>query len=174
MQYVALDDAYICCAIGVPLGPSSEATPSRIELNEISLRGSVTRVHGCLDGDRRLLTATPLPRTCFSLLSKDDSGYRNDNISKYKYGIFPTEANEVSFSPMKKNDEQRCRRQGTETLAADEEHEALVEREWPLSNDAAAAVISCGCIAAGIRIDRDRHRHRHRLGLGEDSGEEGE
>ena len=50
----------------------------------------------------------------------------------------------------------------------------LVEREWPLSNDAAAAVISCGCIAAGIRIDRDRHRHRHRLGLGEDSGEEGE
>ena len=49
----------------------------------------------------------------------------------------------------------------TETLAADEEYEALVEEEWPLSNDAAAAVISCG---STIGVDGDR-RLGSRLGL---------
>ena len=61
---------------------------------------------------------------------------------------------------------QRCRRQGTETLAADEGYEALVEEEWPLSNDAGAAdAVIIGLDGSG--------RLGCRVGLGEE-GEEGE
>jgi hypothetical protein len=64
-----------------------------------------------------------------------------------------------------RDDERKCRRQGTETLAADEKYEALVEREWPLSNGAAPAIIS-----TGIGVEGDR-RLGCRLGLWE-GGEE--